>query len=206
MAKQALLLEEQAGAVMATAGRHMSPLQRQRSRQQQQQGSSDAEEAHAAELARVLTHAIFASVLAAAPPSPGPQLHLPPGAAHRVQDIPCATGSISGSGGSSRSPVASGSGRRHCRITAAALATGGSPPSGSRSVRRQLLPTGGCGAGTVQSSPAGMRSGLSQAAEAVRPGAWGPGSFTGAAALAEVAAEVARLDGALEETAAECER
>lgn len=198
---------------------HQMQTQWQQQTQATQTQQAALQEEHAAELARVLTRAIFASVLeraaAAAPPSPGPDLRLPAG---EVPHVSCITGASSYAG--SRSPPASvsrqqpGSGlRHHCRITAAALAACSSPPSGSRSVRRQLLPPAEPGPAAPAQEPwpgaapaAALCSDLSQAAEAVGPAAWGPGSFTGAAALAEAAAEVTRLEGELDDTVAECER
>lgn len=199
------------------------------------------EEAHAADLSRLLTGAIFASVLSdqqhhhhqpqpragvpVRPHSPGPDLLLPLGEHQRAADISGATSNSSGAPHAHASSmhaggICPGSGRRSCRITAAAAAAAGASPGSARGTRRRLLVDGeeakGRSAGSPRGSvdPALSRSDLSLAAEADAAAGWpeSPGMVTGAAhaaaaaAAATAAAEVERLEGELEETAAECDR
>lgn len=183
-----------------------------------------AEERHAADVARVLTRAIFSSVLArqqtaaAAAPgaiaagqvrSPGPDLALPSGPHTLVQDITASSGHASLTSSARRQTARLST----CRITAAAHASGvsgsaaGSPPSLPRSARRQLLLPPGEPAG--QPSPrlsrmSTLRSDLSQAAEA----ALAAGLVGGAAAGAAGAVSSARgsFDGVHSAAAAEANR
>lgn len=155
--------------------------------------------------------------------SPGPELHLPPGE-HWLHDISGASTARTARTphplGSAGALPRSSSGSRGCRITAAAEASG----SPTRSARRRLLAEVGAAAaagaavGTAvaaardapAATPAVGRGELSVAAEA---GGWpedpglGASRAAAAAAAAEAeTAEVARLEGELEEAAAECER
>lgn len=190
------------------------------------------QEQHAADVARVLTSSIFAAVLArqhaeaAATQqgqqalSPGPVLDLPPGE-HWLHDISGAS-----TARTARTPLSAsalgrtGSGSRGCRITAAAEASGSPTPSARRRLLAEVGAAAAAGAavGTAAAAardgpvhtPAVGRGELSNAAEA---GGWpedpglGASQAAAATAAAEAAtAEVARLEGELEEAAAECER
>ena len=190
------------------------------------------QEQHAADVARVLTTSIFAAVMArqhaeaaAAQQgqqalSPGPVLDLPPGE-HWLHDISGAS-----TARTARTPLSgaalgrTGSGSRGCRITAAAEASGSPTPSARRRLLAEVGAAAAAGAavGTAAAAardgpvhtPAVGRGELSVAAEA---GGWpedpglGASRAAAATAAAEAAtAEVARLEGELEEAAAECER
>lgn len=248
-AKQSALLaegEQQAQQVQQLASlavRQQPSPPRQQARQAQQQGGSSpeaqqrerpTEERHAADVARVLTRAIFSSVLAQQQAaaaasafgkvcSPGPALAMPPGELLRGQDIAACSGHASLTSSARRQ-----AGRVSvCRITAAAHAGSGagsgagSPLSAPRSARRQLLLPEGEPAG--QHSPrlsrmSTLRGDLSQAAEAALAAGVAGAAAAGAANAAgsvrgsfggmqnAAAAEAHRLAGELEEALAECER